>query len=136
MLRCQGNPPLINCEFRLPGWRLVYAVDSTGARLSGDKAVLLAAVRSGQPIRVGWGVAWKLPDGTAGGVEHVAEAAFLTIHQGEVFAQMPPMLGQTPKARAGCVGWSAQSSLSVATDMENGVGIARNDAGSHDPLSS
>ena len=82
-----------------PGWRLVYAVDSTGTRLSGDKAVLLAAVRSGQPTRVGWGVAWKLPDGTAGGVEHVAEAAFLTIHQGEVFAQMPPMLGQTPKAR-------------------------------------
>ena len=59
----------------------------------------MAAVRSGQPVRVGWGIAWRLPDGTAGGVEHVAEAAFLTIHRGEVFAQMPPMLGQTPNAQ-------------------------------------
>ena len=81
------------------GWRLIYAVDSTGARVSGDKAQVLAAVRGGQPIRVGWGVSWKLPDGTVGGVEHVAEAAFVTIHRGEVFAQMPAILGQTPAAQ-------------------------------------
>ena len=80
-------------------WHLVYAVDSTGQTTYGEKARLLAAVRSGEPVRVGWGVAWKLPDGTVGGVEHVGQAAFVTIHHGEVFAQMPPMLGQTPNAR-------------------------------------
>lgn len=81
------------------GWRLVYAVDSLGNRTQGDKPALLAAVRAGLPVRVGFGVAWKLPDGTSGGVEHVADAAFLTIHHGEVFAQVRPILGQTPAAR-------------------------------------
>lgn len=81
------------------GWRLVYAVDSLGSRTQGDKPALLAAVRAGLPVRVGFGIAWKLRDGTSGGVEHVADAAFLTIHHGEVFAQLRPILGQTPAAR-------------------------------------
>lgn len=82
------------------GWRLVYAVDSLGNRTQGDKPALLAAVRAGLPVRVGFGIAWRLPDGTPGGVEHVADAAFLTIHHGEVFAQLRPILGQAPSARA------------------------------------
>jgi hypothetical protein len=81
------------------GWQLVYAVDSTGQVLQGDKATLLRAVRAGQPVRVGWRIAWRLPDGTAGALEHVADAAFLTIHHDEVFAQMAPILGQRPSAR-------------------------------------
>jgi hypothetical protein len=82
-----------------PAWRLIYAVDSTGRRTQGDKAQLLRAVRAGQAVRVGWGVSWRLPDGTAGGVEHVAPAVFLTIHHEEVFAQLAPIMGQTPSAR-------------------------------------
>lgn len=82
-----------------PGWRLVYAVDSMGIRTHGEKSQLIAAVRAGLPVRVGFGVVWKLPDGTVGGVEHVAEAAFLTIHHDEVFAQLSPILGQTPAPR-------------------------------------
>jgi hypothetical protein len=81
------------------GWRRVYAVDTAGRSTFGDKAQLLDAVRAGLPVRVGWGIAWRLPDGTAGGLEHVAEAAFLTIHHGEVFAQIAPILGQAPSAR-------------------------------------
>lgn len=94
------SPPPSPAQQQNPvGWHLVYAADSTGARTFGEKASLLAAVRSGQPVRVGWGVTWKLADGTVGGVEHVGQAVFLTIHQGEVFAQLPPILGQTPNAR-------------------------------------
>lgn len=82
------------------GWRMVYAVDSTGKPTFGQKQELLAAVRAGLPIRVGWGITWRLSDGTAGGVEHVAEASFLTIHHDEVFAQIAPILGQAPDARS------------------------------------
>ena len=81
------------------GWRMVYAVDSTGKPTFGQKQTLLAAVRAGLPVRVGWGITWRLSDGTAGGVEHVADASFLTIHHDEVFAQIAPILGQAPDAR-------------------------------------
>jgi hypothetical protein len=91
--------PLAARQTSPPGWQLVLAVDTTGRPTFGDKERLLAAVRAGLPVRVGWGIAWRLPDGTAGGLEHVAEAAFLTIHRGEVFAQIAPILGQAPAAR-------------------------------------
>ena len=89
--RAQQPPPT--------GWRMVYAVDTTGKATFGQKQELLAAVRAGLPIRVGWGITWRLQDGTAGGVEHVADALFLTIHRDEVFAQIAPILGQAPDAR-------------------------------------
>ena len=81
------------------GWHLVYAVDSTGVRTLGDKATLLAAVRSGQPVRVAWALTFKLPDSTTGRIEHFAQATFLTIHKGELFAQIAPIMGQRPSAR-------------------------------------
>lgn len=81
------------------GWRLVFAVDSTGRPVSGSKSRLLDAVRAGHPVRVGWGLSLRQPDGSAGGLEHVAPAAFLSIHRGEVFAQLAPILGQVPSAR-------------------------------------
>lgn len=56
-------------------------------------------MRAGRPVRVGWGLTWHLPDGTTGGLEHVAPAAFLTIHRDEVFARLAPILGQRPSAR-------------------------------------
>ena len=93
-----GAPLLAQGEAQ-PAWRLVFAVDSTGNPTFGEKTQLIAAVRAGLPVRVGWGIAWRLPDGTVGGLEHVAEATFLTIHQGEVFAQIAPILGQAPSAR-------------------------------------
>jgi hypothetical protein len=91
--------PLAAQQQAVPAWQLVYAVDSTGTPTFGEKAQLLAAVRAGLPVRIGWGIPYRLPDGTSGGIEHVAEAAFLTIHHGEVFAQIAPILGQAPSAR-------------------------------------
>ena len=77
-------------------WRLVYSVDRDG-ETRGDKARLMNAVRAGQPIRVGWGVSFNLPDGTDSGVEHVANAKFLTIFDGEVFAQVDAIARQRPR---------------------------------------
>ena len=71
------------------GWQLVYKNDANGNAVYGNKAELLDAVRLGYPIRIGWG-------GTR--VEHVADADFLTIFNGdEVFAQIKPIIGQRPQ---------------------------------------
>ncbi|MBI3792033.1 MAG: hypothetical protein HY275_14305 [Gemmatimonadetes bacterium] len=78
------------------GWRLVYATDSAGRVSAGDKAALLRAVRAGLPVRVGFAISWRAKDGSQDGVEHVADARFLTIHRDEVSAQLAPILGQAP----------------------------------------
>ena len=79
------------CQSATPtaGWQLVYRNDAAGNATFGDKAALLDAVRLGYPIRIGWG---------SNRVEHVAEAEFLTIFDGEeVFAQIAPIVGQAPR---------------------------------------
>ncbi|MEM8765788.1 MAG: hypothetical protein AAGD88_18375 [Bacteroidota bacterium] len=71
------------------GWKMVYRNDENGTATFGDKAELLDAVRLGYPIRIGWG---------SNRVEHVADADFLTIFQGEeVFAQIRSIIGQAPR---------------------------------------
>jgi len=70
-----------------PNWRLVYAHDAAGKTLEGSKADLIDAVQTGKPIRVY----------TAGRtVQHSADALFLTIFEGEVFAQIHPIESQQP----------------------------------------
>ncbi|MEM8895028.1 MAG: hypothetical protein AAGC88_10655 [Bacteroidota bacterium] len=70
------------------GWRMVFRNDAAGNTTFGDKAELIEAVRLGYPVRIGWG-------GSV--VEHVAEAEFLTILDGqEVFGQINAIVGQAP----------------------------------------
>lgn len=85
-----GEPPVDG------GWRLVYAANAEGRTLAGDKRLLMRAVRAGLPLRVGWGIRWTLADGRPGGIEHVADAGFVSIYQGEVFAQVTNFLQQRP----------------------------------------
>lgn len=71
------------------GWQKVYQNDENGKATFGDKSELIDAVRLGYPIRLGWG---------SNRVEHVADADFLTIFEGEeVFAQIKTIIGQAPK---------------------------------------
>ncbi|MEM8928685.1 MAG: hypothetical protein AAGC45_10820 [Bacteroidota bacterium] len=70
------------------GWRMVFKNDENGKAIYGKKAKVIDAVHLGYPIRVGWG-------GTR--VEHVADADFLTIFEGEVFAQIKTIVGQAPR---------------------------------------
>ena len=81
-----------SCQEPLPeksGWKLVYKNGPSGKSIIGNKSELLDAVRLGYPIRIGWG---------SNRVEHVAEADFLTIFDGqEVFAQINSIVGQAPR---------------------------------------
>lgn len=70
------------------GWQKVLVNDADGNIEFGDKSKLIDAVRLGYPVRVGWG---------GNRVEHVANADFLTIFDGEVFAQIPSVVGQEPR---------------------------------------
>ncbi|MEP6763570.1 MAG: hypothetical protein ABJB66_04620 [Gemmatimonadaceae bacterium] len=107
---CVVAPHRLLAQQASPGWHLVYATDSTGARVSGDKATLLAAVRAGQPVRVGWSTVIKLGGDTTEMVESVAQAALLTIYRNEVFAQMPPIMDQKISDREAVVTLSGQGS--------------------------
>ena len=71
------------------GWQKVFQNDAIGQTAFGDKSKLIDAVRLGYPIRIGWG---------GNRVEHIADADFLTIFQGEeVFAQIKTIIGQQPR---------------------------------------
>ena len=94
MSRLLGLILILICSCQTPensnaGWQKVFQNDSNGQTLFGDKSKLIDAVRLGYPIRIGWG-------GTR--VEHVADAYFLTIFEGdEVFAQIESIIGQAPR---------------------------------------
>ncbi len=85
---------LLFCACQVPttsnaGWQKVFQNDANGKSTFGDKTKLLEAVRLGYPIRLGWG---------SNRVEHVADADFLTIFEGEeVFAQIKTIIGQAPR---------------------------------------
>lgn len=77
------------------GWQLVFRNDAEGRSLAGDKTALIHAVRNGYPIRIGWGM--RRASDTTRSVEHVVDAAFLTISNSrEVFAQTVQIIGQAP----------------------------------------
>lgn len=76
-------------------WKLLYKNDKNGEHAYGDKAKLIHAVRKGYPIRIGW--ASGPPDNPRGAVEHMIDASFLTIANGqEVFAQVTSFWAQRP----------------------------------------
>ncbi|WP_350294088.1 hypothetical protein [uncultured Croceitalea sp.] len=70
------------------GWQKVFQNDANGQVTFGNKSKLIDAVRLGYPVRIGWG---------SNRIEHIADADFLTIFQGEeVFAQINTIIGQQP----------------------------------------
>ena len=76
-------------------WKLTYQNDESGNTLFGDMSTLVAAVRDGKSLRVGWKS--QSPSDPKRKVEHVADAKFLTILSDNiVFAQIDPIIGQTP----------------------------------------
>jgi hypothetical protein len=76
-------------------WQLVYENDGQGRPVAGSLAQLIAAVRAGEAVRVGW--QHQSPSDAKRKVEHVADAKFLTIMSDDsVFAQIDGIAGQTP----------------------------------------
>jgi hypothetical protein len=62
------------------GWKAVYKHDDNGKPVSGSLDSLIAGIRNGYQVRVGWGWERKLGDSTVR-LEHIAEPLFLTIIQ-------------------------------------------------------
>ncbi len=80
---------------RSQDWQLRYQNDDKGEAVFGQLENLKSAVRSGKEIRIAWG--FQHPDKKEVRVEHIAEAAFLTIQSDSiVYAQIRPITGQTP----------------------------------------
>ncbi|MEL7448319.1 MAG: hypothetical protein AAFN78_03870 [Pseudomonadota bacterium] len=77
-----------------PQWVAVYRNGIDGEALEGSKDALLAAIRAGQPIQIGWGFSAER-DGKALSVEHTISPEFLTIVGGDhVAAQLPEHIAQ------------------------------------------
>jgi hypothetical protein len=71
-----------------------FETDFSGRVISGSKARLIAAIESGEKVRVGWRLDFN-KDGKAD-LTHWADANFLTIFEGEVFAQVDAIQRQEP----------------------------------------
>jgi hypothetical protein len=106
------------------GWTLVYANDENGNRVSGDLGKLLTAVRNGEPIRIGWTIEHLTNKSLK--VEHFADAKFITIlSDSTVFAQIDPIVGQTPSIKdktvtlKGNIEWSFSASSLGNNDSMN-----------------
>lgn len=79
-------------------WGLVYANDENGNRLFGDIKNLIAIVRKGESLRIGWII--EHPTNKSIRIEHFADAKFITIMSDSiVFAQIDPIVGQTPSTK-------------------------------------
>ncbi len=86
-----------NCEAMQ--WRFVYANGPQGEAVAGDRAALIAAVRRGSPLRVGWGEA--AAEG-AWSVEEFAAVGFTNLIGGkDLVVQLEPALIQTNYIDAG-----------------------------------
>ena len=72
----------------IPDWKLVYHHDENGERISGSKDKLLQLVHQGRPIRIQWPIRDVL--------FHYMDGNFITVMNGEVFAQTHGIIRQLP----------------------------------------
>ena len=92
-------------------WKIVYRNDKYGNTVSGNKTDLLNAARLGYPIRIGFG--GRRTSDTTKSVEHLADATFLTITNGnDLFAQIAPIIGQNPNLDSDSLGVVFRENLS------------------------
>jgi len=73
---------------------LLLSMNAAGQITAGSRKAVLAAAERGDALRVGWRIGWG--KGPNDNVLHWANAAFVTVFEGEVFAQMPPIHAQAP----------------------------------------
>lgn len=77
-------------------YEVIYEADKDGNRISGNLDDLIKYVQNGNPIRVGW----EFPplffpsDDKKYTLEHWADGNFVSIYNGQVFAQIQSIYGQ------------------------------------------
>ena len=82
-----GCQPVNPSSEATANWELVYEHDESGNTVSGSREALVSAVQSGKQLRI------YIGDRSFG---HLADAGFLTVFEGEVFAQFSPIESQAP----------------------------------------
>ncbi|MDW3191782.1 MAG: hypothetical protein R8G66_05435 [Cytophagales bacterium] len=86
---------LLHCATTTQGqMQLIYAHDEDGFKIEGSKEALIEAVRKGKQVRIGW----KMGEGSKK-AEHFADAQMVTILNGEVYAQIVPIIHQHTKPK-------------------------------------
>jgi hypothetical protein len=73
----------------------LVALDATGRVTGGSKEALRAAALRGDALRVGWRLTFG--PGPDDFLQHWADATFVTVFEGETFAQIPPIHRQQPQ---------------------------------------
>ena len=77
-------------------YKVIYAADKNGNVISGNREKLVEYVNNGNPIRVGWDLHIQVKD-SVHTMTHWADAGFITILEGHVFAQIKSIYRQGPK---------------------------------------
>ncbi|MBC2845095.1 hypothetical protein [Winogradskyella flava] len=80
-------------------YKVIYAADEEGKAIFGDRETLVDYTNNGNPIRVGWDLRIQTKDSIYT-MSHWADAGFITILEGHVFAQVRPIYAQGPKRPA------------------------------------
>ncbi|WP_395376807.1 hypothetical protein [Marinicella sp. W31] len=86
-------------------WQLIYHHDNAGSAIRGDKQRLVNLIKQGHPVRIHWALAADF--------SHIADAGFLTVMNGEVFAQLDGIIRQIPERSE-----SRQTRKRIALDAE------------------
>jgi hypothetical protein len=73
----------------------LIVVEQDGRVSAGSREMLRAAVEAAVPLRVGWSLATG--DDGKPALSHWADASFVTVFEGEVFAQVAEIRRQTPR---------------------------------------
>lgn len=81
-------------------YKVIYEADREGNAISGSLEELIAHATNGNPIRVGWVLRFpsQIPEekGSIIEMEHWADAGFITVLKGHVFAQVKGIFQQGP----------------------------------------
>jgi len=78
-------------------YNVIYSADKNGTAVNGSLENLIEYVKSGNPIRVGWTLKFPHPaTGKLTEMQHWADAGFITVLDGHVFAQINSIYEQAP----------------------------------------
>ena len=107
---------LLSAEFLMgqSSYEVVYHADQEGKAMSGSLEELITHINNGNPIRVGWELSFldsKTKEKRT--LIHWADAGFVSVWGGHVFAQVRPIFQQGP-------GLELPPSIFLSNDKPNG----------------
>lgn len=86
---CAGTNKENIANTNFPNWKLVYHHKQDGVPITGNKQQLIGLIQSGHSVRIVWPLRKDFV--------HITNAGFLTVMNGEIFAQAPDIIRQIPQ---------------------------------------